>query len=71
MLTIVFTLSILATVIGTFYGMDINLPGGIVMRSWIQVGPYTSLIFILAISSISAFLMVLYFRRLGWLGSSM
>ena len=27
-LTIVFTLSIPATVIGTFYGMNINLPGG-------------------------------------------
>jgi magnesium transporter len=28
-LTIVFTLCIPATVIGTFYGMNINLPGGI------------------------------------------
>src|SRR5919109_1513920 len=28
-LTIVFTLSIPATVIGTFYGMNVNLPGGI------------------------------------------
>ena len=27
-LTIVFTPSISATVIGTFYGMNINLPGG-------------------------------------------
>jgi Mg2+ and Co2+ transporter CorA len=33
MLTIVFTLSIPATVIGTFYGMNINLPGEIVMGS--------------------------------------
>jgi magnesium transporter len=70
-LTIVFTLSIPATVIGTFYGMNINLPGAIVTGSWNQLGPYTSLIFVLVISSISALLMVLYFRRLGWLGSSM
>jgi magnesium transporter len=70
-LTIVFTLSIPATVIGTFYGMNINLPGGFVTGSWNQLGPYTSLIFVLVISSISALLMVLYFRRLGWLGSSM
>ncbi len=69
-LTIMFTLSIPATVIGTFYGMNINLPGGIVTGSWNQLGPYTSLIFVLVISSISALLMVLYFRRLGWLGSS-
>ena len=71
LLTIVFTLSIPATVIGTFYGMNINLPGGIVTGSWNQLGPYTSLIFVLVISSICALFMVLYFRRVGWLGSSM
>lgn len=70
-LTIVFTLSIPATVIGTFYGMNVNLPGGIETGPWIQLGPYTTLIFVIIISSISAFFMVLYFRRLGWLGSSM
>jgi magnesium transporter len=69
-LTIVFTLSIPATVIGTFYGMNINLPGGFATGSWTLLGPYTSLIFVLVVSSISALLMTLYFRRLGWLGSS-
>src|ERR671922_576201 len=70
-LTIVFTLSIPATVIGTFYGMNVNVPGGIQTGSWNQLGPYTSLIFVLVVSSISALLMILYFRRLGWLGSSL
>jgi magnesium transporter len=69
-LTIVFTLSIPATVIGTFYGMNINLPGGSEAEPWTRLGPYTTLIFVLVVSSISAILMILYFRRLGWLGSS-
>jgi magnesium transporter len=70
-LTIVFTLSIPATVIGTFYGMNINLPGGTEIGPWNQLGIYTTLIFVLAASSVSALFMVLYFRRLGWLGPSM
>jgi magnesium transporter len=70
-LTIVFTLSIPATAIGTFYGMNVNLPGGIETGSWDQLGPYTTLVFVLAMSVVSALFMVLYFRRLGWLGPSM
>jgi magnesium transporter len=70
-LTIVFTLSIPATVIGTFYGMNINLPGGTEIGPWNQLGIYTALIFVLVASSVSALFMVLYFRRLGWLGPSM
>jgi magnesium transporter len=70
-LTIVFTLSIPATVIGTFYGMNVNLPGGTQTGEWEDLGPYTTLIFVLAISSATALFMVLYFRRLGWLGHSM
>ncbi len=70
-LTIVFTLSIPATVIGTFYGMNINLPGGTETGPWDQLGIYTTLIFVLVASSVSALFMVLYFRRLGWLGPSM
>lgn len=70
-LTIVFTLSIPATVIGTFYGMNVNLPGGLVTGVWETLGPYTTLIFVLATSSVAALFMVLYFKRLGWLGPSM
>ena len=70
-LTILFTLSIPATVIAGFYGMNVNIPGGIATGPWEQLGPYTTLIFVLVISSISALLMVFYFRRLGWMGPSM
>jgi magnesium transporter len=65
-LTILFTLSIPAAVIGTFYGMNINLPGGIETGQWMQLGTYTTLIFVIIISSISALIMVFYFRRVGW-----
>src|SRR5919198_942360 len=70
-LTIIFTLSIPATVIGQFYGMNVNLPGGIETGPWTQLGPYTTMIFVIVLSSGSALLMVFYFRRLGWLGPSM
>jgi magnesium transporter len=70
-LTILFTLSIPATIIGTFYGMNVNIPGGIQTGTWNQLGPYTTLIVILALSSGSALAMLLYFRRLGWMGNSM
>jgi magnesium transporter len=70
-LTILFTLSIPATVIGQFYGMNILIPGGVETGPWTQLGPYTTLIFVLVVSSISALLMVFYFRRLGWMGPSM
>lgn len=70
-LTIVFTLSIPATVIGTFYGMNVNVPGGLETGVWDQIGPYTTLIFVLAISAGFALFMLLFFRRLGWLGPSM
>ena len=68
-LTLIFTLSIPATVIGQFYGMNVNLPGGIETGIWLGLGPYTTLIFILIISCIPALFMLLYFRRLGWISS--
>lgn len=70
-LTIVFTLSIPATVIGTFYGMNVNLPGGLQTGPWEQLGPYTTLVFVLVVSATTALFMVMYFSRLGWLGHSM
>ena len=66
-LTIIFTLSIPATVIGAFYGMNVYLPGGIETGAWMQIGPYTTLIFILAISLGPAALMFVWFYRLDWL----
>jgi magnesium transporter len=66
-LTILFTLSIPATVIGSFYGMNVNLPGD-ETEPWNFFGPYTTLIVVLIMSTLSALLMIWYFRRLGWIG---
>ena len=66
-LTIIFTLAIPATVIGTFYGMNVNLPGGI-GDSGVEESYLTFIVIILA-SIIPAVVMFLYFKRLGWLSS--
>lgn len=60
-LTIIFTLAIPATVIGTFYGMNVDLP---VIRD----GGHTTFALIILASVVPAGLMYGYFRRLGWLG---
>lgn len=65
-LTIIFTLSIPATVVGTFYGMNIRLPGGIESGNWTLWGPYTTFIIILLVTTIPALLMFWYFRKRGW-----
>lgn len=65
-LTIIFTLSIPATVIGTFYGMNILLPGGLEAGLWTFWGKYTTFILILLTAVIPAILMVWFFRKKGW-----
>ena len=65
-LTIVFTLAIPATVIGTFYGMNISLPGGIQAGSWTFWGEFTTFIILLIVSIMPALLMSWYFRRRNW-----
>lgn len=65
-LTILFTLSIPATVIATYYGMNIILPGGLATEPWTFFGPYTTLLFILTASTVPAILLAWYFHRLGW-----
>ena len=62
LLTIIFTLAIPATVIGTFYGMNVNLPGGIE-----DIGNYTTFIIVILASVIPAGLMFMYFKKVGWL----
>jgi magnesium transporter len=69
-LTIVFSLSIPATIIGTFYGMNINLPGGLETEPWNFMGRYTTLIIVLIISAASVLLMYWSFLRVGWVTSS-
>lgn len=65
-LTIIFTFTIPATVIGTFYGMNILLPGDVAAGSWTFFGKYTTFIVILIIATVPALLMHLYFRKRGW-----
>ena len=67
-LTIIFTLAIPATVIGTFYGMNVNLPGGIGSNLTI-LGPFTSFIIVIIASVIPVIMMFAYFKKLGWISS--
>ncbi|HET6715725.1 MAG: magnesium transporter CorA family protein [Nitrososphaerota archaeon] len=66
-LTILFTLSIPATVIGAYYGMNINLPGGIETGSATFLGEYTSFIIIMIAAVIPALVMIYWFKREAWL----
>lgn len=65
-LTIIFTLGIPATVLGTFYGMNILLPGGIETGSWAFFGRYTTLIVVLVASITPAIAMYIYFKKKKW-----
>ena len=67
-LTIIFTLAIPATVIGTFYGMNVNLPGGVEEPSMV-LGPFTTFIIVILASAIPAIMMFTYFKKLGWISS--
>ena len=68
-LTIVFTLSIPATVVSTFYGMNIELPGNTSQTIYLfPFGKYTTLFFIILSSLVLTMVMFFWFRKLGWLG---
>jgi len=67
-LTIIFTLAIPSTVIGTFYGMNVDLPGGIGNNSMF-LGPFTTFIIVIVASAIPAIMMFAYFKKLGWISS--
>jgi len=66
-LTIIFTLSIPATLIGSFYGMNVSLPGGVETGVWTFLGEFTTFVMMLAAAAAGALGMTLYFRRLGWI----
>lgn len=66
LLTIIFTLTVPATVLGTFYGMNILLPGGIEDGAWTFLGSYTTLIFVLTGSILPVLLMLGYFKYKNW-----
>jgi len=68
LLTIIFMLTIPSTLIGTFYGMNVNLPGGIGDDSMF-LGQFTIFIIIILASVIPAIMMFVYFKKLGWISS--
>jgi magnesium transporter len=65
-LTILFTLTIPASLLSSIYGMNIPLPGGLVTGPLDFAGPYSSFLVIVILMLIPAFVMVWYFRRAGW-----
>jgi len=67
-LTIIFMLTIPSTLIGTFYGMNVNLPGGMGDEPMF-LGPFTMFIIVIIASAIPAIMMFGYFRKLGWIGN--
>ncbi len=67
-LTIIFTLAIPSTVIGTFYGMNVNLPGGL-EDNWVILGPFTTFIVVILASAVPAIMMFTYFKKLGWINN--
>ena len=66
-LTIIFTLTIPSTVVGAIWGMNVPLPGGINPGPLQFLGPFTSFFVLLVAAFFPAIIMVLYFRRRGWL----
>jgi magnesium transporter len=66
LLTILFTLTIPATLLSSIYGMNIPLPGGLDTGPLEFAGPYSSFLVIVIIMLIPSAIMVWYFRRAGW-----
>ena len=66
-LTILFTLSIPVTIISTFYGMNLPLPGDNNNPVNMVFGSYTTLVLLLIGSVTSTILLLWYFRREGWI----
>jgi magnesium transporter len=66
-LTILFTLSIPITVAGTFYGMNIVIPGSV--NPGEKIVDYLPLAIISSISAVGAAIMIYYFKKLGWINS--
>ncbi len=66
-LTIIFTLTIPATVIGAIYGMNVPLPGGLSTGPPDFFGPFTTFIVLMTLALVPAIIMVFYFRRKGWM----
>ncbi len=66
-LTILFTLTIPVTVISSFYGMNVEIPGTVQSVPWTFLGYYTTMIIVVIASIIPALVMFLYFYRKKWM----
>lgn len=66
-LTILFTLSIPATVVAAIYGININLPGGIEIGPATFFGPFTSFSLLVIAAILPAVIMIRYFKRQRWI----
>jgi magnesium transporter len=65
-LTLLFTFTIPVTVMGTLYGMNVPLPGGIQEGAWTFLGPYTTFSVLIVASILMALAMFLYFKSKKW-----
>lgn len=65
-LTIVFTFSIPATVLGAIYGMNVILPGGVDSKPWDFFGEFTTFYILIGTSIVSVVFMLLYFKYKEW-----
>ncbi|MEO9321620.1 MAG: magnesium transporter CorA family protein [Nitrososphaera sp.] len=65
-LTILFTLTIPVTVLSSFYGMNIEIPGSVQSGPWTFWGPYTTVIIVIIESIVPAVIMILYFYHKKW-----
>lgn len=66
-LTLLFTLTLPATVMGTLYGMNIEMPGSLSAGPWTLFGRYTTLMFVIFMSITPVVTMLWYFKRKNWL----
>jgi magnesium transporter len=61
-----FTFSIPITIMGTLYGMNVRLPGGL-EEPLTFLGPYTTFFVILAVAGAMVSAMYFVFRKFRWL----
>ena len=65
-LTIIFTLTIPATVVGAIYGMNIPLPGGLNPGPLTFLGTYTSFYLLILAAFVPPVIMIVYFHSKSW-----
>jgi magnesium transporter len=65
-LTIIFTLAIPAQIVGSFYGMNVLIPGGIEAGSWDFFGPFTTFYFVITVAVLPAVVMLWLFKSKKW-----